>query len=391
MSGHSIISPSSAHVWGAPGGCRGSVTMAAAYPEDDSEAAREGTTVHGIAVEMIEAATRAGIGYPPPSWVGGHAANGVIIDQDMYDAAEMYAADVAAVIQRTGVLAAPHLGIETRVSAPMIHELSEGTPDAFLYAPHTRELFIWDLKYGFGVVNVFENWQLINYAAGIMYRLGLSGIDDQNTTVIFRIVQPRAFHRDGPIREWKVNGADLRGYVNQLHAGAHEALGPNATTRSGPHCRYCPARANCVAAIDAGVSLYEAANYPLPVELNAAAIAAQYTITTRAVKHLESMAVALEEQIKSMIRGGVNVPGYRAETGYGRVTWLPAYAPGDIAALGDMLQIELRDPKVITPAQASKKGIPADIIAAYSAAPATGVKIVHDTGDKARQIFQPIT
>ena len=384
MSGHSVIAPSAAHIWGAPSGCRGYVAMAAAYAEDgDSEPAREGTATHEIVAAMIAAHSRAGIDYPTADLVVGRpASNGVIFDADMYDAADLYAKDVVNVMYSSGVMTP---GVEQRVTAAAIHELSAGTPDCFIYDAHRRTLYIWDLKYGFGVVDVFENWQLINYYAGIKQTLGINGIDDQSLTVKFRIVQPRAFHRDGPIREWLTTGAALRPLVNQLHHGAHEALAPNAATRSGAHCRYCPARTHCTAAIEAGVSLYEAAGLPLPVEMSPTAVAAQYTITVRAAAHLKSMAAGLEEQIKSMIRRGVNVPGYLAQTGYGRERW--AAPAADVIKLGDMLNIDLRTGDAVTPAQAKKLGVQPDVIAAYSERPASGVSIVADDGRKARAIF----
>lgn len=387
MSAHSIIPPSSAAIWGKPGGCTGWVTMALTYPEtEESEEAKEGTASHEVAARMLEASARANLGYPSrEATVGSVAENGVVISEEMYDAAELYAADVGAVMRERSVFGGDALGIEARLEMPRIHELSFGTCDAYLYDRNNGELFIWDYKFGFEIVEAFENWQAINYACGILDKLGIDGLQDQYLKVRIRIAQPRAFHRDGPIREWVVMASDLRGYFNILQANAAEALGPAPETRSGSHCKHCSARHACPAALQAGVRLYEVAAQPVPVELSADALAVQFAIVQRAKKQLEYLESGYEEQLKGLIRSGKAVPGYRVEESVGRERWTRPVE--EVFALGDMLGHDLRDPKAITPNAARKLGIDAAVITAYSEKPRTGLKVVPDNGNKAKQVF----
>lgn len=381
MSGdHSLIAPSSAGVWVH---CTAHPLMAACFPEPETEESREGTATHEVAARMIEAATGAAT-IPDP--VGTIAGNGVVITEEMYESAQMYADNVIGEMQRRGAFGGDCLGVEKRVYAGIIHSESWGTVDCYIFDRKTGELIVWDFKNGHLHVEAFENWQGINYVPGILERLGITGDQDEHIRVTIRIVQPRAFHRDGPIRDWTVKATALRPYWNDLYTKAHEALGPSPVATSGPHCRHCPARHACDAALTAGLTLYEAAAEPAPLELSVEALALQFTIVTRAIDQLKYLASGYEEQIASLIRSGARVPGYRVETGRGRTTWTVPI--DEVVMLGDALGVDLRKAAAVTPNQAKKLGIDETVIKAYSDKPITGVKVVRDeSAKKAREIF----
>lgn len=386
MSTHSIIAMSAAGIWGSPNGCTMYPTMNAAYPEEATEESREGDATHELAARMIESAAVANLQFPTrETTVDTVASNGFVYSDEMYDGAKMYADDVAEVMRTEGVFGGEFLGIEARVEAPSIHDLSFGTTDCYLFSVRKMRLYVWDFKFGYEVVEAFENRQAINYVAGILEKLKINGIEDQNITVEIRICQPRAFHRDGTIRKWVVRASDLRGYFNQLHAGAHKSLSADATAHSGKHCKHCPGRHVCEAALAGGVSLYEASIKSTPLNISPEALAVLYTIVKRARKQLEALETGYEESIKNMIRSGKPVPGLLVETGQGRERW--AKSIDEVVALGDMLGKDLRKPGVITPNQARNLGIDGAVISAYSETPATGFKVVPDDGAKARFVF----
>jgi hypothetical protein len=360
--------------------------MAQCYPEtEETPEAAEGTASHEIAAQLIQDAARGFNGGKWADWEGKTAPNGVVYTEEMFDGAKLYADDVAMIMRERSVFGGPSLGVEQRLEAPRIHELSFGTCDCFLFDRKTGELFIWDYKFGYELVEAFENWQSINYAAGIFDQFGVNGLEDQITTVRIRIAQPRAFHREGPIREWKVKGSDLRGYFNQLHAGAHKALGPNAECNTGPHCKHCPGRHACEAAITAGARLFEAASKPVPVELSDAALGVQLSLVKRARKHLEYLESGFEEQVAGRMRAGALIPGWGREDTYGRDKWDKPFE--EVIAMGEMFGQDLRKKEPITPKQAIKLGVDEAVIKAYSSQPRTGVKIVPDNGNKAKQVF----
>ena len=388
MNVHSIIPMSKAGVWGKPEGCTGYPLMAQAHPEtEETPESAEGTASHEIAAPLIQGAARGGFGSPTrETFIGQAATNGVIFDDDMFDAAEMYANDVVTIMRLHNVYGGPALGIEDRIEAKRIHELSFGTCDSWLYDRKSGILYVWDYKYGHEYVDVFENWQLINYTAGILEKLEINGLIDQHTTVHFRIAQPRSFHRDGPIREWVVNASDLRGHFNILQNNAHKALSNDAEIHTGNHCKYCSARHACDPALKAGLSFYEMAGRPLPVELSPQAIGVQLTIIRRALKQLELLESGFETQVAGLIRSGVNVPGWATESGSGRERWAKPIT--EVISMGKMLGQDLQKPaQAITPNQARKLGIDETVIKAYSETPRTGIKIVPDNGNKTKRIF----
>lgn len=381
---HSIIPPSSAGIWGKPDGCTGWVLMAQCYPEtEETPEAREGTASHWVASEVLESYTNDTGIKTCNMFVGENAPNGVVITEEMAEGAELQVKDVLAICQERGALQEMH--VEQRIEAPRIHELSFGTCDCYLFDRKTGELFIWDYKFGYGVVEAFENWQSINYVAGIIDKYNIDGLEDQFTTVHMRIVQPRAFHREGPVREWKVKASDLRGYFNQLQSNAAKALGPNAECNSGPHCKHCPGRHACEAALTAGIRLFEAASKPIPVELSDHALGVQLALAKRAREQLEYLESGFEEQVASRMRSGALIPGWSKEDSYGREKWNKPFE--EIIAMGDMLGKDLRKKEAITPKQAIKLGVDETVIKAYSTQPRTGVKIVPDNGNKAKQVF----
>ena len=382
MAAHSIIPPSSAGIWGKPNGCTGWVIMSQTYPpRAPHPEAIIGDAVHEVGAELVQAAG-AGNTIGPIKFLGFARDNGTIINDEMYEGAELYAHDVQSYMRKYAVFKSDHLGIERRVSAPGIHELSFGTVDAFLYSEKKHRLIIWDFKFGHRKVEAFENWQGINYAAGIIHELGLN---EYGLVIEIRIVQPRAYHKDGPITSWCVKAEDLRAHFNTLETNAAIALGPDATTHTGEHCRDCTARHACPAALEVGLDLLEVTGQPIGHELPPDALGLQLEIIIRARKSLEYLETGFTEQVKALAETGVNVPGFVIEPTYGRQKWDKPI--DEVIALGDMLDKDLRKPTAVTPKQAIAKGIDADVIAAYSTTPRNDDALVADDLNKAKRIF----
>jgi len=272
------------------------------------------------------------------------------------------------------------------MEAPQIHEHSWGSVDLGIPDIRGNELYLWDFKFGFEAVEVFENWQLMNYAAGKLREMGVDGHIDQFTKVHLCVVQPRAHHPDGPIRRWIVTASYLRPYFNILRTNAEKALGPNAEFHTGNHCKHCPGRHACPAALKAGVSLYEVAAAPLPVGLTPEALGVQLSIVKRALTQLECLESGLEEQVKGLLRSGATVEGWSVQEGVGREKWDKPIS--EVIALGEILNTSLLKPAdVITPKQARKLGVDDAVITAYSTTPRTGLQVVPDNGNKAKQVF----
>lgn len=366
--------------------------MTQSYPEPidggNGEDA-EGEAAHEIGAHIIGRYAIGDSNIKASNYVDKIASNGIVYTQEMYEGAKMYADNVGEVMLFLAIFGGPNFGIERRIDIPVIHQLSFGTPDMFLYDQRTQTIYIWDFKFGYIIHEVYENWQLLNYLAGLITELQINGLMDQRITVHMRVIQPRANHRDGPVREWVTKLSDLRGYFNILNANAHISLSTKSELHTGSHCRFCSARHACEPALKAGMGLFEVTAKPLPLELSTQALGVQLAIVRRAIDQLNYLESGYAEQIKSLIASGQRVPGWVAEMGRGRLTWKKPI--NEIIVLGDMLKKELRKPdQAITPNQAIKLGVDQNIVFLYSDKPKTGLNIVPDNNNKAEQVFNNV-
>ena len=348
---------------------------------EQSEEAREGDAVHEWAEMLVTAAMQAGL-LPDP--VPKAAKNGVVFTDSIRECAQVYADDVAGVMRPTGGFGGPNLGVEMPILAPRIHEQSHGRPDCFLYDRKTGNLYIWELKSGYRAIEVFENQPLINYASGILDYLEIDGIEEQNVTVHFRIVQPRAHHALSTIREWTILASGLRGYFNQLADKASEALGPDAVTRSGPHCLGCSAIHACPVALESGMSLWEQSGKPAPVELGPADLGFQLSIVTRARKQLEYLEEGYKAQVLSLLKGGGVVPRWNLESGRGGTYWSKPEA--EVVALGKLCGVDLVT-GTKTPLQAIAMGLDKALVESYSSKKSGALRIKESSGSHLRHVF----
>jgi hypothetical protein len=319
--------------------------------------------------------------------VGQTAPNGIILTAEMVESALVY---VEAVTR-----AVPHgvkLHVEKPITIPRINANCWGTPDLWYFLPEKWELHVWDYKFGFGIVEPFENYQGVCYASGALEILAASmgqpvGAIDQRVNVVIHIAQPRPFHVAGPVREWKLRASDLRGYINRLEAAAAEALGENPRTVSGEHCRYCSARHACPAAQKSAMFAIDYTDQATPEELSPDALAIELRTLQRAAKALEYRLTGLESQAISLLQGGGHVPGFAIQNGAGRPSWTTPAA--EVFALGELFGLDLRKPEEpITPAQANAKGLSVEMVNAFSEAKNSGIKLVTTAGSLAAQVFR---
>lgn len=378
---HSRLSPSGANRWV---NCPGSVTMCERFPDyTRSEAADEGVASHYVGEQVLLHAIDPYrlIGTPCPD-------NGVIITDEMVDGAMVYVEAV-----RAACAANPPsrelMHVEKHMYIESVHSECHGTPDLRYFIPQTNTLYVDDYKYGWGIVEPYENYQLIIYAIGAieelarMYKTGYGNMD-QNITVVLRIIQPRPFHASGSVREWRVNGAALRGYLNRLTDAAHRALADSPECHTGQHCHYCRARHACPALQQAAMLSVDYTALAQPQELSPEAMAAELRILRRAAEMIDYRLKSLETRATMHVQAGGTLPGYTLQTGHGHMAWkMPV---GQVLALGDMYGVDLRDvPKAITPAKAKGK-LPAEVIATMTERPVTGLKLV-ESGKTLARIF----
>jgi len=239
---HSPISASGMYRWSV---CPGSVALSFGIESESSSYAMDGIAAHKLADQCLL--------HGKDAWEYiGHHFDGVEVDKDMADAVQVY---LDAVRVRHPNRDQGNSWIERSFHCGAIHKLMYGTSDLCYYNQGQRWLFVWDYKHGAGiVVDVQDNEQLMYYGVGMLEDLDLWGKVDMVTLFI---AQPRGWHPDGPVRSWTISVEALAKWRDEVLVPAMDLAMTSTQTVSGPHCRFCPARAMACPAIAADMDELE--------------------------------------------------------------------------------------------------------------------------------------
>jgi len=257
---HSHIGASTCERWW---NCPGSVALVAQCPpQPPSKYADEGTVAHLIgewclrtgrdaaefvgrrAVQIItkESQWRFEFKEDIHLFKGAQLTSNVIeVTDEMAEAVQMYLDTIRFDMAKYN-LGVDEIKIEHRFHLTHIDQDAYGTNDCNLPV-FLDKVIVYDYKHGQGVaVDAEENKQLMYYALGAM-ELG-----DYDTIEVV-IVQPRAVHKDGPIRRWTLSVRDLNDFGTELRERIAITRSPDAELNAGPWCKktFCPAMATCPA------------------------------------------------------------------------------------------------------------------------------------------------
>lgn len=242
---HSPLGASSAARWME---CPGSVTLSYGIDSEESEYAAEGTAAHALADECLtideDAWQRIGHLIGPGDDDGPDLARCWEVTKDMADAVQVYLDFVRTKFPDRNQ---GNSWVERKFHCPTVHPMFYGQSD-FTYLDGDV-LHVIDYKHGAGiVVEAKNNPQLMYYAIGMLEDLDLWRTV---SLVIITIAQPRGFHYDGPIRSWAVTTKDLEAWLDDVLLPAMDLALASRDTKSGEHCRFCPARSRaCPQLID---------------------------------------------------------------------------------------------------------------------------------------------
>jgi hypothetical protein len=365
MNEHSKLPPSSASRRVA---CPGSRALEEPFRDgEQSPAAREGTAAHEVAAWYLN----------NDGWYGAYATNGEPVTEEMIEGAKLYRDAVF----DGSVYKVLH--IEERVDISTIHPDCWGTPDCWYVTDYSKELHIFDYKFGHGYVEVFENWQLIEYAAGILELL--EGCE--NITVVFHIVQPRTYHPDGTHRTWRVSRNGLKLYFDRLRTAEREACNSRALTHVSPECNNCLARHVCPSLRYAALEVIDVAYENTPERLTPENVGGELRYLMRAKALLDARIEGLTQEATSLIRKGEKVSHFTLQASKGRRCW--SVPIEEVIKLGELLKVDLVKPKeVITPSQAMHAGIAEELIEVYCPRSHGALKLIPIDPQAVHKIFR---
>jgi len=278
---------------------------------------------------------------------------------EMMDAVQVFLDTVRPAIAR-----ASQVMIEEHIDNPDFHPDFYGTVDcAVVYNNEgVVTLDVNDFKYGQGVVvEVYRNPQIMYYAFGILAK------HPEVTLVRLRIIQPRAYHPDGPVRTWVVDASEIRTW-------AEEVLRPAMMTDSnalqpGPHCRFCPAKLVCPVM----AALFEAAANADPakvIALDDTALDVQYPLIAAAKLYLAALET---ETYARQVRGATFAHSKLVHKKANRV-----WNPEAVAALeAELPKDKLYEPAAFkSPAEVEKLGgVAKKLVAEYAFTPESGLTV----------------
>jgi hypothetical protein len=371
MSGnHAIVAPSSMALTVA---CKAWIKLSQGLPpEPDTEATLEGNAADWV-VKQYAQGNEVAHGTPIP------LPGNFTVDYDMIHAAKQWR-DLIGYGAISGV----------PVVCERIHPTDcWGEPDGWNWLPIERVLKVPDFKYGFGVIEVFENWQLVTYTSGLLDTILATnpGLLDSDIWVEMSILQPRAPHPEGPVRKWRVRADQLRQYINIAHDAAVRAWPPEhmasivgePEATAGPHCLHCPARGVCRTAQAAASKIVEFVGKSEAVALEPHALGVELGVLETAFKMMDGRIHALKAQAEAYLRSGKRVPNYAMAPTESRLRWNDGVTAAEILMLGQILNpekpLDLKKPPgdmngqnapIVTPTQAIKAGVDAAVISQYA-------------------------
>lgn len=353
---HAKLSASGAHRWM---NCPGSVALCEkAPPQRSSKYADEGTQAHAC-LEFLLRNRRV---------VGAHDAAKLKWSNDMVKHA-MGALQYVAELEtgKSDTL------IEARVTLDFIQPGMFGTVDVAV-VDYFKTLTVIDYKYGAGVpIDPEANSQLVYYLLGLAYFYGFN-------FSMFKVVviQPRAGHERGPIREWTVSCDELEKWWGWFNTAAHRANDPKAELKPGDWCRWCQAKPICPAI---STKALQEAQIDFPFEKTREPAlpepkmfkGKELSNVLSAIDKIETWMEAVKEHAFHQAKAGFKIPGFKLVKKRSIRRWAHPDLAADLARR-QFGELAFEPSTLVSPAQLEKRtrGGAADFIATQATNESSG-------------------
>jgi hypothetical protein len=352
--------------------CPGSVRLSKDAPRRSSRYADEGTAAHQLAerclADGVDAATRIG----EVELVNGAAWD---VTEEMAEAVQVFLDQVRGAMQPGDTLLQ-----EQRFDLSALYPGMFGTNDACVVSPSRGRLFVLDYKHGKGhAVEAIGNPQLRYYGLGALMSLKPVGIRE----IVLTIVQPRAPHRDGPVRSETITVMDLLEWTADLKRAATATEDVFAPVRAGEWCTFCPAAGTCPAlrdkALEAAMADFGGATITVPADPGVLSPEEMARLLDSA-DLIDKWLAAVRAHALHLAESGQPVPGYKLVDKRATRKWRDEGAvPQHLSAMGlgpdDTHDRKLRSPAAIEKLlPKEKRAALADLVEKVS----SGVNLVRD-------------
>ncbi len=340
MTVHAILGASSAHRWMA---CPGSVRLIAKLIAQgynlnrETSYAHEGSGAHELAAHCLRTSQDAHALID--TWVLTETPNPIQVTEEMAEAVQVYLDYVRGLaMEGRGTL----FFIEQLFDLGKFREGLFGTTDCAAYQMPTRTLHIVDYKHGAGVpVEAIDNPQTKYYGLGGLLKLQSMGLTETAPDgtkrpmrlperIVLTIVQPRAFHPDGPVRSESMSSVALIEWADRLIEAAEATDKENAPLVPGTHCRFCPAVSRCPQlyqdALNAAQLVFADVPEPMPHHMTGPTPVAklsdeQFRRALMAATVLEPWFKELWATAQSKLEAGEHIDGWKLVQKVARRKW----------------------------------------------------------------------
>lgn len=342
--------------------CAGFLSFENLPVQESGPPAMEGTAYGELVQWLLK-------GQTPPK----QASNGIWFDEDMHFYARPVVEEVHA-NRQSEVLIEQRIDWKTRSGIWI-----RGSYDRSFV--REGNLYIDDDKYGWGIVEVRDNWQLLGYAIGEVIRRGVAF-----PKIVLRINQQRPHHEDGACREWVLTYPELLAYKEKIESRMDEIAAGRNDLQTGKQCKYCAATCEACPAFNRLFYRALEVSYGFTQDqIDESQLAAQLDDALRAAEVIKIKTDSLRELAVSRIKNGKIVPGYVTESNYGDRKWKAGISPEVVEMLTGRKIVEQ---KMLSPAQAEKVGVDKKFVAALVDRYFIGQKLVKkDAGVVGDKIF----
>ncbi len=321
-------------------------------PEQDGDAARQGTCAAWVA-ELVRNgdATCAG------DLLGKTHENGWEVDEEMVRHINAYLAIL------------PDDGSS---EVFMATECLQGTADDIGWTP--EGLVITDLKYGYGIVEAVNNWQLLSY---LYLFLSDKDINLWPDNVTLRIYQPRAIHDKGPLRSWHLTRDEYEPLVQRIGTRIKALVDGENEAHVGPQCAHCMHAVGCQALTQ---SVYKIADLttstrvyhtPTPEQLSD-----ELDMLDKMAALLKARKDAVTEEVVYRVNSGSYVPGWVIKSRYGKKRFTV-----DDMTIGMVTGVDPSETKTCTPAELLRRGANPEVVASITETPRIGHRLERFEGE----------